>query len=185
MGQRRFRLALADSSLPTESGEQHYEPNHGRPKIVRISTENDRKSIENRSTKIVAKSLFDGEGDKNRPWTAFGTMLWTPKSRPGRSKSALGMQKAPGERLWACQGRSKTRLESPWAEIGAHLSWRASPKTLVDRFSEVFATKFQCFFRTLVGRFSIVFCDCSLIAFQSLFRSVSWSRGKSPRSVEP
>ena len=150
-----MRLAMADSSLRTESREQHYKSNHRRPKIARKSTKNARKSIENQP-KIIAKSLFDGEGDQNRPWTAFGTMLWTPKSRPGRSKSALGMPKAPGERFWACQGRSKTRLESPRAEIGAHLSWRALPITLVDQFLKVFVAKFQRFFGLLVRRFFIV-----------------------------
>ena len=149
MGQRQSRLALADGRLPTESREQRYEPKHRGPKIARKPTENDRKSIENRS-KIVTKSLFDGKGDQNHPWTAFGTMLWTPKTPPGRSKSGLGiplgLPKAPGERFWACRGRSKTRLKNPRAALGARLSRRAPPKTLVDQFFKVFATRLQRFF---------------------------------------
>ena len=124
------------------------------------SIENYRKSVKNRP-KIVTKSLLDGSSDQNRPWTVFGTILWTPKMGLGRSKSALrmplGLPKAHGERLWAHQIRAKTRPQSPRAALGAHLPQRAPPKTPMDRFSKVFAAKFQCFFGLLVHRFSIVF----------------------------
>ena len=125
MGQRRLRLALTDNNPPTESRQQHYEPNHGRsPK----SPENRSNIIENRP-KIVAKSFSDDQGGHNHPWTAFGTMLRTPKARPGRSKSALGTPRACQKGLGNASGRAKDVQKSAWRAPETHLE----PICLVER----------------------------------------------------
>ena len=111
-----------------------------KPWTVPKSPENRLNIIENRP-KIVVKSFSDDQGGHNHPWTAFGTMLRTPKARLGRSKSALGTPRAC-QKSRARQRCSKKRLESSRDALGAHLSWRAPPKTLVDRFSKIFVTKF-------------------------------------------
>ena len=165
---RSFKISLCrrgSASIAAESGRQESSDkvqtatSQTTPRTSEKSNENYTKSIKNVAI-IFTKSLWDVEVGQNRPWTVFGTIPWTPKVRPGRSKSGLGiplgLPKAPGERFWACQGRSKTQLESPRAEIGAHLSWRALPKTLVDQFLKVFVAKFPRFFGSLVRRFLIV-----------------------------
>ena len=102
MGQRRLRLHLANKNPPTEA----------RPYT---------KSIKNMPN-IVTKSLWDSEGGQNRPWTTFGTMLWTSNVRPGRSKSGLGMP-------WGCQKYPENGSEC--AKNVQKRVWR-SPETRLE-----------------------------------------------------
>ena len=100
MGQRRLRLNLADRNPPTKSRQQHHKPHHGRPKSRT-------KTIQNRS-KMCRKS------SPNRCWTVFGTILWTPKVRPGRSKSGLGMPRGCQKHLENVSGCAKDVQKRVW-----------------------------------------------------------------------
>ena len=91
-----------------------------KPWTVPKSPENRLNMIENRP-KIVAKSFSDDQGGHNHPWTAFGTMLRTPKARPGRSKSALGTPRACQKGLGNASGRAKDVQKSAWRAPETHL----------------------------------------------------------------
>ena len=91
-----------------------------KPWTVPKSPENRLNIIENRP-KIVAKSFSDDQGGHNHPWTAFGTMLRTPKARPGRTKSGLGTPRACQKGLGNASGRAKDVQKSAWRAPETHL----------------------------------------------------------------
>ena len=152
-----MRLNLADRSPPTESRQQHHEPH---PKK---SNENYTKSLKN-VAKIVIKSFCDIEGGQNRPWTAFGAMLWTPKVHPGRSKSGLGMPRG-------CQ----KHLENVpvCAKDVPKRAWRA-PRTRLAPicFGERRPKRSRIDFRRLSRPNINVFLERSCVDFRSGFATV-------------
>ena len=130
------------------------------------------------------------------------------KSSPHRSGTLRLAKIAFGRLLERYFGRQKYARAAPRAVLGcpgaAKSTWKTflgAPRTFKNAFGELLRRAWRPFvlvsvaqdargsifgnFRdqisTFVGRFSIVFCDCSLMAFRSLFRSVSSSRGKSAR----
>ena len=112
---RRGSASIAAESGRRESSDKVQTATQTTPRTSEKSNENYTKSIKN-MPKIFTKSLWDVEVGRNRPWTVFGTIPWTPKNAPGplqeRSWDARGLPKAPGKRFRVRQGRSKTRLES-------------------------------------------------------------------------
>ena len=184
MGQRRLQLNLADNNLPTESRQQHHEPHHGRPKSRTKTLHNRSKMCRilspNRSGTVRVAKIALGRllvrcfGHQMCARAAPRAVLGCPGAAKSTWKTFLGaprtFKNAFGE-----------LLRRAWRPFVLASVAQDACGSIFERFRDQIST----FFRTLVGRFSIVFCDCSLIAFRSLFRSVSWSRGKSPSSVEP
>ena len=96
---RSFKISLCrrgSASIAAESGRRESSDkvqtatSQTAPRTSEKSNENYTKSIKNVAI-IFTKSLWDVEVGQNRLWTVFGTILWTPKVRPGRSKSGFGM----------------------------------------------------------------------------------------------
>ena len=115
-------------------------------------------------------------------------MLWTPKARLRRSKSALGMPQGCQKRLESVPGRAKDDQKRGWRAPGQHLE----PICLGERRQNAFGSIFEGFRGEIPVFFWIAcasifdrFGDRFLIAFRSLFRSVSSSRVKNPIGAEP
>ena len=115
VGQRRLQLNLADRNWDRV----HTATSRTSPWTSEKSNENHTKSIKNVPS-IVTKSLWDGEGGQNRSWTAFGTMLWTPKMRLCRSKSGLGMPRGCQKRLENASGCAKDIQKRAWRAPETH-----------------------------------------------------------------
>ena len=179
-----MQLNLADKNLPTESRQQHHEPHHGRPKSRTKTLQNRSKMCRilspNRSGTVRVAKIALGRllvrcfGHQMCARAAPRAVLGCPGVVIITWKMFLGAPKtfknAPCELL--------RRAWSPF--VLASVAQNARGLIL-----KVLAMKFQRFFGTLVRRFSIAFCDRFLIAFQSLFRSMSWSHGPNPISAEP
>ena len=112
---RSFKISLCrrgSASIAAESGRQESSDrvqtatSRTTPRTSKKSNENLTKSIKN-VPNIVTKSFWDSEGGQNRPWTTFGTMLWTSNVRPGRSKSGLGMPRGCDNHLENVSGCAK------------------------------------------------------------------------------
>ena len=125
---RSFKISLCrrgSASIAAESGRRESSDkvqtatSQTTPRTSEKSSENYTKSIKN-VPKIVAKSLWDVEGGQNRPWTAFGTMLWTPNVRPGSSKSSLGMSQGCQKRLENISGCAKDIQKRAWRVPETH-----------------------------------------------------------------
>ena len=119
---RSFKISLCrrgSASIAAESGRQESSDrvqtatSRTTPRTSKKSNENLTKSIKN-VPNIVTKSLWDSEGGQNRPWTTFGTMLWTSNVRPGRSKSGLGMPRGCQKHLENVSGCAKDVQKRVW-----------------------------------------------------------------------
>ena len=118
---RWFKISLCrrgSASIAAESGRQESSDrvqtatSQTTPKTSEKSNENYTKSI--KLLKIITKSLWDVEVGQNHPWTAFGTILWTPKMRPGHSKSGLGMPRGCPKHLENVSGCAKDVQKRVW-----------------------------------------------------------------------
>ena len=91
-----------------------------KPRTVPNSPENRLKMIENRQ-KMDTKSFSDDQGGHNRPWTALGTMLWTPNAHPGHPKSAHGTPRGCQKCSGNASGRAKDVQKRAWRAPQTHL----------------------------------------------------------------
>ena len=119
---RSFKISLCrrgSASIAAESGRRESSDkvqtatSQTTPRTSEKSSENYTKSIKNVS-KIFTKSLWDVEVGRNRSWTAFGTILWTPKVRLGRSKSGLGVPQGCQKHLENVSGCAKDVQKRVW-----------------------------------------------------------------------
>ena len=117
-----FKISLCrrgSASIVAESGRQEFS-DKVQTATSQTTPRTSEKSIENYTTsiksvpKIFTKSLWDVEVGQNRPWTAFGTIFWTPKVRPGRSKSGLGMPRGCPKHLENVPGCAKDIQKRVW-----------------------------------------------------------------------
>ena len=119
---RSFKISLCrrgSASIAAESGRRESSDkvqtatSQTTPRTSEKSNENYTKSIKN-VPKIFTKSLWDVEVGRNRSWTAFGTILWTPKVRLGRSKSGLGVPQGCQKHLENVSGCAKDVQKRVW-----------------------------------------------------------------------
>ena len=119
---RSFKISLCrrgSASIAAESGRQESSDkvqtatSQTTPRTSEKSNENYTKSIKNVAI-IFTKSLWDVEVGQNRLWTVFGTILWTPKVRPGRSKSGFGMPRGCQKHLENVSGCAKDVQKRVW-----------------------------------------------------------------------
>ena len=178
------------ASIAAESGRQESSDNvqTARSQTTPRTSE---KSSENYTKSMCRKSSPNRSGTLRLAKIALGRFLeryfGRPKCARASPRAVLG---SPGvaKNAWKTfPGAPRTFKNAPGKLQRCAWSPFVLASAAQDARGSIFGSfrdQISMFFRTLLGRFSIVFCDCSLIAFRSLFRSVSWSRVKNSISAE-